>query len=83
MKIKLDECRDGRSFGQYAQTQGAEVKKVGAFLEITTPKGTIHVQDCNRAMPKQEQEYVYSLLCKIGLAAVVIGLVVGGLIWLA
>lgn len=76
--VKLDDCRDGRSFGQYAQARGAEVKKVGSYLEITNNGQTIHVQDCNRAMPRQEQDFVYSLFCKIGLGAVVIG--VAGLI---
>jgi len=74
-KIRPEECRDGRTFGQCAQQRGADVKKVGAYLEISTAKGTIHVADCNRAMPKPEQDFVYSLFCKIGLAAVVIGVV--------
>ena len=64
---KLEDCRDGRTFGQYAQSRGAEVRRVGSYLEITTAKGTVHVQDSNRAMPRQEQEFVYALFCKIGL----------------
>jgi len=79
MKIKLDDCRDGRTFGQYAQTRGADVRKVGSYLEIKTVKGTVHVADCNRAMPKQEQELIYALLCKIGLGVLLLGLVAGGI----
>lgn len=56
------------------------MQKVGSYLEITTAKGTVHVQDSNRAMPKPEREFVYSLFCKIGLGIVVAGLVIGGIL---
>ena len=79
-KIKIEDCRDGRTFGQLAQARGADVKKVGSYLEITTARGTVHVADCDRAMPKPEREYIYSLFCKLGLGIVVLGMVIGGLI---
>lgn len=67
-KIKSKgDCYSGRDFGELAQGEGAEVKKVGSYLEIRTEKGEVYVQDCGRSMPKADREIITKWLELIGI----------------
>ena len=68
---KLTDCFSGRDFAQYAKDRGYRVEKNGSYNRVDGKYGTAHIKDCDRAMVKQERNWVIALFIKIGIVGIV------------
>ena len=58
---------------KFAEGRGACVKhETGKYYSVSTPKGTVHLADNCRTMPKQERELVRFWMWGLGLLVAVI-----------
>jgi len=74
-----DEVRSQHDAIEFARGRGAKVVSIetsnnhkSSYTKVETPKGAVHLNDCCRAMPKQERELVRFWMWGLGLLVAVI-----------